>query len=155
MLFWWQIGSFGAITRILNIVPNREDLLKVAAAGPIAGFSLGLVLLLLGFLLPPSDGIGVVVDASVFHESLLAGGIGKHFMLYIFASVHLCNQRRTFSSLTDVEYLIFDGSICCYYSRLAPALLGYDHESESEFSFYLCSKASSWRCSQGRDSHIC
>lgn len=73
----WQIGSFGAITRILNIVPNREDLLKVAAAGPIVGFSLGLVLLLLGFLLPPSDGIGVVVDASVFHESLLAGGIAK------------------------------------------------------------------------------
>ena len=76
-LFWCQIGSFGAITRIRNIVSNREDLLKVAAAGPIAGFSLGLVLLLLGFVLPPSDGIGVVVDASVFHESFLAGGIGK------------------------------------------------------------------------------
>jgi len=38
---------------------------------------LGLLLLLLGFVLPPSDGIGVVVDASVFHESFLAGGIGK------------------------------------------------------------------------------
>ncbi|KAK7320607.1 hypothetical protein VNO77_30240 [Canavalia gladiata] len=73
----WQIGSFGAITRIRNIVSNREDLLKVAAAGPIAGFSLGLLLLLLGFVLPPSDGIGVVVDGSVFHESLLAGGIAK------------------------------------------------------------------------------
>nr|XP_043637417.1 probable zinc metalloprotease EGY2, chloroplastic [Erigeron canadensis] len=73
----WQIGSFGAITRILNIVPNREDLLKIAAAGPLAGFSLGLVLLLLGFYLPPADGIGVIVDASVFHESFLAGGIAK------------------------------------------------------------------------------
>lgn len=73
----WQIGSFGGITRILNIVPKREDLLKIAAAGPMAGFSLGLVLLLLGFFLPPSDGIGVVVDASVFHESLLVGGIAK------------------------------------------------------------------------------
>ncbi|KAK7276387.1 hypothetical protein RIF29_17526 [Crotalaria pallida] len=73
----WQIGSFGAITRIRNIVSNRENLLKVAAAGPIAGYSLGLVLLLLGFVLPPSDGIGVVVDASVFHESFLAGGIAK------------------------------------------------------------------------------
>ncbi|KAG8501411.1 hypothetical protein CXB51_003544 [Gossypium anomalum] len=51
----WQIGSFGAITRIKNIVPNREDLLKVAAAGPLAGFSLGFVLFLLGFILPPSD----------------------------------------------------------------------------------------------------
>ncbi|XP_020233718.1 probable zinc metalloprotease EGY2, chloroplastic [Cajanus cajan] len=73
----WQIGSFGAITRIRNIVRNREDLLKVAAAGPIAGYSLGLLLLLLGFVLPPSDGLGVVVDASVFHESFLAGGIAK------------------------------------------------------------------------------
>lgn len=73
----WQIGSFGAITRIINIVPKREDLLKVAVAGPLAGFSLGLVLLLLGFILPPSDGIGIVVDASVFHESFLAGGIAK------------------------------------------------------------------------------
>ena len=56
---------------------NREDLLKVAAAGPLAGFSLGFLLLLLGFFIPPSDGIGVIVDASVFHESFLAGGIGK------------------------------------------------------------------------------
>ncbi|CAM8913711.1 unnamed protein product [Rhodiola kirilowii] len=48
----WQIGSFGAITRIINIVPKREDLCL-------------------------SDGIGLVVDSSVFHESLLAGGIAK------------------------------------------------------------------------------
>lgn len=73
----WQIGSFGSITRIVNIVPKREDLLKVAAAGPLAGFSVGIVLLLLGFILPPSDGIGIVVDAAVFHESFLAGGIAK------------------------------------------------------------------------------
>ncbi|GMI69729.1 ethylene-dependent gravitropism-deficient and yellow-green-like 2 [Hibiscus trionum] len=73
----WQIGSFGAITRIKNIVRNREDLLKIAAAGPLAGFSLGFVLFLLGLILPPSDGIGVVVDASVFHESFLAGGVAK------------------------------------------------------------------------------
>ncbi|KAK4363570.1 hypothetical protein RND71_018811 [Anisodus tanguticus] len=73
----WQIGSFGAITRILNIVPKREDLLKVAAAGPLAGFSVGLILLLSGFILPPTDGIGIILDPSVFHESFLAGGIAK------------------------------------------------------------------------------
>lgn len=76
-LFWCQIGSFGAITRIQSIVKKREDLLKVAVAGPAAGFSLGLILLLLGFILPPSDGLGIVVDSSVFHESLLVGGVGK------------------------------------------------------------------------------
>uniref|UniRef100_A0A803NDE9 Zinc metalloprotease EGY2, chloroplastic n=1 Tax=Chenopodium quinoa TaxID=63459 RepID=A0A803NDE9_CHEQI len=76
--FWgWQIGSFGAITRIVNLVPKREDLLKVAAAGPLAGYSLGLILFLLGFILPPSDGLGIVVDGAVFHESLLVGGTAK------------------------------------------------------------------------------
>lgn len=73
----WQIGSFGAITRILNIVPNRENLLKVAAAGPLAGFAFGFVLLLLGFILPPADQLGLIVDPSVFHESLLVGGLAK------------------------------------------------------------------------------
>ncbi|CAL1374699.1 unnamed protein product [Linum trigynum] len=65
-----QIGSFGAITRIRSIVSKREDLLKVAAAGPLAGFSLGLVLLFLGFFLPPSDGIGTIMDPTVFHSCL-------------------------------------------------------------------------------------
>ena len=69
---------FGAITRIVNIVCNREDLLKLAAAGPLAGFSFGFVLLLLGFILPPSDGLGLVIDPTVFHESFLVGGLGRH-----------------------------------------------------------------------------
>ena len=64
-------------------MPKREVLLKVAVAGPLAGFSLGLVLFLLGFILPPRDGIGLVVDASVFHESFLAGGIGKFILEFI------------------------------------------------------------------------
>lgn len=73
----WQVGSFGTITRILNIVPNRQDLLKLAAAGPVAGYALGLVLLLLGFILPPSDGVGVIIDPVIFHESFLPAAIAK------------------------------------------------------------------------------
>ncbi|KAJ8483654.1 hypothetical protein OPV22_016139 [Ensete ventricosum] len=76
----WQIGSFGAITRILSIVANREDLLKLSAAGPLAGFTVGLILLLLGFVLPPVDGTSIVIDPAVFHGSLLAGGIAKLFL---------------------------------------------------------------------------
>ncbi|KAH7678496.1 Peptidase M50 domain-containing protein [Dioscorea alata] len=73
----WQIGSFGAITRIVSIVSNRQDLLKLAVAGPMAGFLLGFTLFLLGFILPPNDGIGIVVDSAIFHESFLAGGVAK------------------------------------------------------------------------------
>lgn len=72
-----QVGSFGSITRILNIVPNRQDLLKLAAAGPVAGYALGLVLLLLGFILPPSDGTGIIIDPAIFHESFLPAVIAK------------------------------------------------------------------------------
>uniref|UniRef100_A0A1D1YV04 Zinc metalloprotease MJ0392 n=1 Tax=Anthurium amnicola TaxID=1678845 RepID=A0A1D1YV04_9ARAE len=74
----WQTGSFGAITRIVSIVSSRENLLKIAIAGPLAGFSLGIFLLLLGFILPPSDGIGIIIDPAIFHESFLAGGIGSN-----------------------------------------------------------------------------
>ncbi|KAJ1691395.1 hypothetical protein LUZ63_015550 [Rhynchospora breviuscula] len=73
----WQIGSFGAITRIVSIVQNRQDLLQLVAAGPFAGFSAGLVLLLLGFLVPPIGGLSITVDPTVFHESFLVGGIAK------------------------------------------------------------------------------
>lgn len=106
---WWQIGSFGAITRIKNIVPNREDLLKVAAAGPLAGFSLGFVLFLLGFILPPSDGIGVVVDASVFHESFLAGGVGKELLLFrpfIYLKAAMSDMPDTYSTPNTWKKLI-------------------------------------------------
>jgi len=44
----------------------------------LAGFSFGFVLLLLGFILPPSDGLGLVIDPTVFHESFLVGGLGRH-----------------------------------------------------------------------------
>jgi hypothetical protein len=65
-------------------------LLKIAIAGPIAGYTVGLVLLLLGFFIPPSDGIGVVVDPSVFHESFLAGGIGKLYTFDKFLLAFIC-----------------------------------------------------------------
>jgi hypothetical protein len=39
LVFQKQLRSFGAITRITSIVPKREVHLKVAAAGPLAGFS--------------------------------------------------------------------------------------------------------------------
>ncbi|GJR72593.1 hypothetical protein Tco_0084958 [Tanacetum coccineum] len=91
-----HIGSFAAITRFLNIVPNHESLLKIAAAGPLAGYSLGLILLLLGFYLAPSDGIGIIVDASVFHESFLASGImmGMRCSLGMFGQVLKKLPRR-------------------------------------------------------------
>eukprot|EP00249_Psilotum_nudum_P016650 c25930_g1_i3 orf=723-1904(+) len=73
----WQIGSFGGITRITSIPQKRQDLLEVAAAGPLAGASLSLLILLLGLLLPPAEGQGILVNATAFHDSLLVGVLAK------------------------------------------------------------------------------
>lgn len=88
-----QIGSFGAITRIVNIVPNREKLLRLAAAGPLAGFSLGILLLLAGFILPPNDGIGIIINPDIFHESFLAGGIGIDILSLFWFFIELDDLR--------------------------------------------------------------
>ncbi|KAI5084621.1 hypothetical protein GOP47_0000791 [Adiantum capillus-veneris] len=76
----WQIGSFGSITRIISTLPNRQDLLKIAAAGPLIGTGLAILLLLIGFAFPPSEGQGIIVNATAFHDSLLVGTLGKLFM---------------------------------------------------------------------------
>lgn len=66
----------------------------MAVTGPIAGAALGLTLVLLGLLLSPSEGQGIVVNASIFHDSFLVGGLGKihdHF-LFVFlgtATTHI------------------------------------------------------------------
>lgn len=77
MMTMQQLGSFGAITRITNIIRNRSGLLRLAAAGPLAGAFFGLTIILIGLLLPPGEGQGIVVDAGAFHDSLLVGGLGK------------------------------------------------------------------------------
>lgn len=73
----WQIGSFGGITRITNTLSKRQDLLKIAAAGPLVGAFLAVSLLLVGFAFPPSEGQGVLVNATAFHDSLLVGALAK------------------------------------------------------------------------------
>eukprot|EP00271_Cylindrocystis_brebissonii_P009334 TRINITY_DN24088_c0_g1_i1.p1 TRINITY_DN24088_c0_g1~~TRINITY_DN24088_c0_g1_i1.p1 ORF type:complete len:537 (+),score=74.48 TRINITY_DN24088_c0_g1_i1:81-1691(+) len=74
----WQLGSFGAITRIKGIVPSRQALAEVATSGPLAGAAVALLVLAAGFFLPSAvDYGGVVVQVSAFHESFLIGGIAK------------------------------------------------------------------------------
>lgn len=76
----WQLGSFGGITRILSTLPKRQDLLKIAAAGPLIGTGSALLLLLIGLALPPSEGQGIIVNGTAFHDSLLVGTLAKAFM---------------------------------------------------------------------------
>jgi membrane-associated protease RseP (regulator of RpoE activity) len=44
------LGSFGAVIRIRGLIPHRKALFDIAAAGPIAGFSIALPVLLAGIM---------------------------------------------------------------------------------------------------------
>ena len=45
------IGSFGSVTGIVSTLPNRNSLLRIAAAGPAAGTGLSLACIAVGLIL--------------------------------------------------------------------------------------------------------
>lgn len=72
----WEIGSFGAITRIESILPNRSVLFDVALAGPAAGGLLAFGMLILGFVLS-HPGSQFQVPVEFFQGSVLVGTLAK------------------------------------------------------------------------------
>lgn len=72
----WQLGTFGAITRIESLLPNRSVLFDIVFAGPAAGGLVALGLLLLGLLLPPGSA-GIAVPSQFFEGSMLVGALAR------------------------------------------------------------------------------
>ena len=72
----WEIGSFGALTRIESVLPNRSVLFDVALAGPAAGGLLSFVLLILGFVLS-HPGSEFQLPVAFFQGSALVGTLAK------------------------------------------------------------------------------
>lgn len=72
----WQLGTFGAITRIESLLPNRSVLFDIVFAGPAAGGLVALSLLLVGLLLPPASA-GITVPSQFFEGSMLVGALAR------------------------------------------------------------------------------
>ncbi|MEM9118547.1 MAG: site-2 protease family protein [Cyanobacteria bacterium P01_F01_bin.56] len=72
----WDIGAFGALTRIESVLPNRSVLFDVAIAGPAVGGLLSFSLLILGLVLshPGSD---FQLPVEFFQGSVLVGTLAK------------------------------------------------------------------------------
>ncbi len=75
----WQLGSFGGLTRIESVLPNRSVLFDVAFAGPAAGGLLAFVFLLLGLGLSPQFG-SLALPAEILQGSLLVGTLARTFL---------------------------------------------------------------------------
>lgn len=72
----WQIGSFGALTRIESVLSNRSVLFDIAFAGPAAGGIVSLALLLSGLLLSHQGSL-FQVPTEFFQGSILVGTLAR------------------------------------------------------------------------------
>lgn len=71
-----QIGSFGALTKFLSILPNRNVLFDVAFAGPAVGGCLSLLVMLLGLLLSHKGSL-FQLPSEFFQGSILVGTLAR------------------------------------------------------------------------------
>lgn len=72
----WDIGAFGALTRIESILPNRSVLFDVAIAGPAVGGLLSFGLVVLGLVLS-HPGSEFQLPVEFFQGSVLVGTLAK------------------------------------------------------------------------------
>lgn len=81
---FFLIGTLGAIIHLKPPFPDRNAALRIGAAGPIAGFAAALIVLAIGFRLPPPDPIGPVEDPTattlVLGEPLAYAGLQRLLM---------------------------------------------------------------------------
>jgi hypothetical protein len=78
-----QLGTFGAITQLRSLAPDRAALLDFALAGPAAGAAVAAALFLYGLARSAGGGGGgdvadlIPIPAALFQGSLLLGGVAK------------------------------------------------------------------------------
>jgi membrane-associated protease RseP (regulator of RpoE activity) len=72
----WQIGSFGALTRIESLLPNRNVLFDIAFAGPAAGGLVSLGMLIVGLLLSHQGSL-FQIPTEFFQGSILVGTLTR------------------------------------------------------------------------------
>lgn len=73
----WQLGSFGALTRIESVLPSRKVLFDIAFTGPAVGGLLALLALVVGLFLSGPGSPSVPLPAEVLQGSLLVGVLSR------------------------------------------------------------------------------
>ncbi|KAJ4832810.1 hypothetical protein Tsubulata_041484 [Turnera subulata] len=79
------LGSFGAITQLKSILPDRSTKVDIALSGPLAGAALSFSVFVVGLLLssdPDAGGDLIQVPSMLFQGSLLLGLISRATLGY-------------------------------------------------------------------------
>ncbi|MFM7885323.1 MAG: site-2 protease family protein [Pseudanabaena sp.] len=75
-----QLGSFGAFSRIVSPLPNRQALFDIAITPCIASGLLSLIVMMVGLYLSAIGMGSVEIPTQIFQASVLAGTLAKLFL---------------------------------------------------------------------------
>ncbi|MFN8367323.1 MAG: site-2 protease family protein [Candidatus Kapaibacterium sp.] len=84
-----NFGTFGAVIRIRSAIPNRKVLFDIGVAGPLAGFVVCLLILIIGLVtLPPIDYL-YSINPEILELNLRFGDTILYWLLsHVFANPH-------------------------------------------------------------------
>jgi membrane-associated protease RseP (regulator of RpoE activity) len=82
------IGTLGAVIRIRSRIPNRNALVDIGAAGPLAGLAVALPLLVYGLMHSPLKDSGPMPSSGGFLGDASLWHLASEFARYILARLH-------------------------------------------------------------------
>jgi len=102
-------GTFGAVIRLKEPVSSRRTLFDIGAAGPISGFIVTFVILVIGFLtLPPKEYLYTIHPEYASMSSLPEGGLTfGNSLLYWILSVSLPSRTAFVPPMNELYHYPF------------------------------------------------
>ena len=76
---FFLLGTFGAVIRINSPIPNKSSLIKIGAAGPIAGFIVALPIVIIGIKLSRYELLSTLKGGLTLGNSIIFLGLTKLF----------------------------------------------------------------------------
>lgn len=102
------VGTLGAVIRIRSRIPNRNALVDIGAAGPLAGLAVALPLLIIGFA--HSEVVDLPRASSAFPGELSLWNLGQELLLYL--------KERLNGPTSDAASLLYGRSVTIFGDNL-------------------------------------
>jgi membrane-associated protease RseP (regulator of RpoE activity) len=109
--FFINFGTFGAIIRMRQAIPSRKALFDIGIAGPIAGYLVSIIILIIGLInLPTKEMILEIHPEYILNYSGTIPSIGFHYgdtMLYSFLQYILVPTGKFMPPMNEIYHFPF------------------------------------------------
>ncbi len=105
-----NFGTMGAVIRTKSVVPNRNAMFDIGAAGPIAGFIACLIVLVYGFLNVPGTEYILKIHPDYFSADYGKDALGLQFgdtLLFSFLKLIFVKEGQFFPPMSEIYHYPF------------------------------------------------